>query len=241
VPATLRHRIRDTIDAEAIKEIHAVLDEVESLPECRVLVLEGGGDGVFCTGLNLEKAAVDTLDDGGAAFFGLLRRFTTTPRAVVARVDGRVAGGGVGLAAASDFVYATERSAFSLPEALWGLLPCCVLPFLIRRTGFQEAYAMTFSTQPVDAPQALRFHLVDEVVADAEPAIRRLAYRLTKLDTSIIADMKRYFQTMWNLSNGMDEMERTAVAEFGRLMSSPDVRRRLTDYAAEKRFPWERA
>jgi len=237
VSATVRLRIRDVIDAETIKEINAAIDEAERSPECRVLVLEGG-DGVFCTGLNLDEAAATTSpEDGGADFFALLKRFTTTPRAVVARVDGKVAGGGVGLAAASDFVYATERSAFSLPEALWGLLPCCVLPFLIRRVGFQKAYGMTFSTQPVPAAEAWRFHLVDELAEDPEPAIRRLAYRLTKLDAPIIGDMKRYFQKMWILS---DEMERTAVGEFDRLMSTPEVRRRLADYATEKRFPWER-
>ncbi|MBO3744815.1 enoyl-CoA hydratase/isomerase family protein [Streptosporangiaceae bacterium NEAU-GS5] len=237
MPVTVRLRIRDVIDAGTIKDIHAAIDEAERSPDCRVLVLEGG-DGVFCTGLNLDEAATTAApEEGGAEFFALLKRFTTTPRAIVAKVDGKVAGGGVGLAAASDFVYATERSAFSLPEALWGLLPCCVLPFLIRRAGFQKAYAMTFSTQPVEAAEAWRFHLVDEVAGDAEPLIRRLAYRLTKLDVSIIGAMKRYFQDMWIMS---EEMERTAVGEFGRLMSSPEVRRRLTDYASEKRFPWER-
>ncbi|WP_181871456.1 enoyl-CoA hydratase-related protein [Sphaerisporangium album] len=232
----LRLKIRDTLDAGSIAEIHDALDEAEGEPDCRILILEGG-DGVFCTGLNLEGAAGQDASDGGAAFFGLLRRFTTTPRAVVAQVDGRAAGGGVGLAAASDFVYASERSAFSLPEALWGLLPCCVLPFLIRRAGFQKAYTMTFSTQPVPAVEAERFHLVDAVADDPRALVNRLAYRLTKLDESIIRDMKSYFREMWILS---DEVEATAVKEFGRLMSAPEVRRRLTDYAAEKRFPWER-
>ncbi|MFC4534173.1 enoyl-CoA hydratase-related protein [Sphaerisporangium dianthi] len=233
---TLRLKIRSTIDAAAIAEIHDALDEAEATRDCRILVIEGG-DGVFCTGLNLEGAAAEDASDGGAAFFALLKRFTTTPRAVVAQVDGRAAGGGVGLAAASDFVYASERSAFSLPEALWGLLPCCVLPFLIRRVGFQKAYTMTFSTQPVNAVDAERFHLVDAVADDPRALINRLAYRLTKLDVSIIGDMKGYFREMWILS---DEVEATAVKEFSRLMSTPQVRQRLADYATEKRFPWER-
>jgi polyketide biosynthesis enoyl-CoA hydratase PksH len=233
---TLRLTIRPTIDEAAIAEIHDALDAAEAAPACRILVLEGG-DGVFCTGLNLEGAAAQDASDGGAAFFGLLKRFTTTPRAIVAQVDGRAAGGGVGLAAASDFVSASERSDFSLPEALWGLLPCCVLPFLIRRTGFQKAYTMTFSTQPVSAAEAERFHLVDAVADDPRALLNRLAYRLAKLDESIIKDMKGYFREMWILS---DEVEATAVKEFSRLMSTPEVRRRLTDYATRKRFPWER-
>lgn len=235
--ATMRHRLgRPTVDDRVVKEIGAALDEAERVPGCRILLLEGG-DGVFCTGMDLEEAAGGDVADGGRAFYGLLRRFTETPVTVVARVDGRAAGGGVGLAAASDFVFASERSTFSLPEALWGLLPCCVLPFLIRRTGFQKAYAMTLSTQPVSAAEAAAFHLVDEVSDDPEALVRRLAYRLTKLDRAVVTDMKRYFRELWILS---DETERVAVKEFGRLMSSPEVHQRLVDYATEKRFPWER-
>jgi polyketide biosynthesis enoyl-CoA hydratase PksH len=239
---------QNSIDDAVIAEIHRALDEAERDPNCR-LVLLTGRDGVFSTGMDMAAAAGSAeqpgaaarvggaAEQGGAAFFGLLKRFSTLPRAVVSTVDGRVAGGGVGLVAASDFVYATEQSTFSLPEALWGLLPCCVLPFLIRRVGFQRAYTMTMSTQPVGAREAARSHLVDEVTDDPAALVRRLAYRLTKLDASVIADMKQYFRRLWILS---DEVERTAVDEFGRLMSSPAVRDRIADYAANQRFPWER-
>src|SRR5204863_9100504 len=125
-----------------------------------------------------RSEATSLADRGGAAFFGLLRRFTTVGRVIVSIVDGRVTGGGVGLVAASDLVYATERSSFGLPEALWGLLPCCVLPFLIRRVGYQPAYAMALSTQPVSAQEALRSHLVDAVADDPTALVRRLAARV---------------------------------------------------------------
>jgi polyketide biosynthesis enoyl-CoA hydratase PksH len=154
----------------------------------------------------------------------------------VSTVDGRVAGGGVGLAAASDFVYATGRSTFALPEALWGLLPCCVLPFLIRRVGFQKAYAMTLSTQPVSAAEAAGCHLVDHVADSPEDAVRRLAYRLSKLDGVVIGEAKRYLATLWEVSK---ETERTAVAELDRLMATPAVRGRLAEYATAGTFPWE--
>ena len=58
----------------------------------------------------------------------LLKRLTLTPKVVVACIDGKVIAGGVGIAAAADLVVATPRSEFSLSEALWGMLPCCVVP-----------------------------------------------------------------------------------------------------------------
>ncbi len=226
---------RNSLDTAALGELHRALDAAERDPACR-LVLLTGRDGVFCTGMDLAAAANGPSVDGGQAFFDLLRRFTTTPLVVVSTVDGQVAGGGVGLAAASDLVYATGRSTFALPEALWGLLPCCVLPFLVRRVGFQKAYAMTLSTQPVGAVEAAGCALVDEVSEGLDEPVRRLAYRLDKLDVTAIGEAKRYFGRLWGISA---DIERTAVAELGRLMAAPAVRHRLAEYASTGRYPWE--
>ncbi|WP_329213084.1 enoyl-CoA hydratase-related protein [Streptomyces sp. NBC_01485] len=232
---------QNSIDATMIRELHEALDQAEAATDCRVVVLQGG-DGVFCTGMDLLGAAAAGVPDqdgaarGGAEFLELLKRFTTTPRVVVAKVDGRVAGGGVGLAAAADFVFATPASTFSLPEALWGLLPCCVTPFLIRRVGFQKAYAMSLSTQPVTADQAVLCSLADQMADDLGPAIRKLTFRASKLSGPTIGDLKRYFAKMWILSA---EQEQTAVDEFARLMSSAGVGRRIADFAERQRFPWE--
>ncbi|WP_155372897.1 enoyl-CoA hydratase-related protein [Catellatospora vulcania] len=235
-----RPEAENSIDDTMVRELGEALDEAEADAACRVVVIEGG-DGVFSTGMDLVGAADGMVDHdratrGGAAFFGLLKRLTTIPRVVVAKVDGRVAGGGVGLAAASDFVFATPRSTFSLPEALWGLLPCCVAPFLIRRVGFQKAYAMSLSTQPVSALQAEACSLADQVSGDLDPVVRRLTFRSSKLQESTIADLKRYYARMWIMSA---ETEQAAVGELARLMSSGDVKGRLSDFARRQRFPWE--
>ncbi|NEC18255.1 enoyl-CoA hydratase-related protein [Streptomyces parvus] len=233
----------NSINGELIEDLHAALDLAEADPALRLVVLEGAGP-VFCSGMDFADAARDgaagggrTLPtEGGRAFYGLLKRFTALPRIVVSVVDGRVTGGGVGLVAASDFVYASEHSSFALPEALWGLLPCCVTPFLIRRIGFQPAYAMTLSTLPVTAARAAELRLVDEVTDGAERALRRLASRITKIDASVIADGKRYFARM---GTSPEELEEVAVTEFARLMSSPAVHDRIAGFATERRMPWE--
>jgi 3-carboxymethyl-3-hydroxy-acyl-[acp] dehydratase len=235
-PETVRVTLsRPTIDAALIGELHEALDRAERTPDCRMVVLQGG-DGTFCTGMDFTEALGDG-DPDGTEFFGLLRRFTMVPRVVVSIVDGQVAAGGVGLVAASDLVYASGRSTFALPEALWGLLPCAVLPFLIRRVGFQKAYAMTLSTLPVSAADATGCHLVDAVADEPSVPLRRLAYRLAKLDGSTVGDVKRYAGRLWPVP---DEVGRLAVEEFARLVGSPAVQRRMADFATHRRMPWER-
>jgi polyketide biosynthesis enoyl-CoA hydratase PksH len=232
---------QNSINDVLLSELHAVLDRAERSAGLRIVALEGAGP-VFCSGMDFvaSSSSIHGRDGlaarGGAAFFDLLRRFTTSARVIVACVDGRVIGGGVGLVAACDFVYATERSSFGLPEALWGLLPCCVLPFLIRRVGFQPAYAMTLSTLPVSARQAERISLVDEVVDDARPSLRRLGARLTKIDDVTIADGKRYFE---RVGFSVAQLEDPAIGEFSRLMASPVIQTRIANFASHRQMPWE--
>jgi polyketide biosynthesis enoyl-CoA hydratase PksH len=238
-----RPDLNNSLSTAVLADLRRGLDQAERTPGCRLVVIEGSG-GTFCTGMDFGEAAAPDGDAaesarrGGEEFLALLTRITTIGCAVIAKVDGRVVGGGVGIAAASDLVYATPRSSFSLPEALWGLLPCCVLPFLIRRTGFQPAAAMALSTLPVTAEQALRTHLVDEVADDPEAPVRRVRQRLSKIDPATIADLKRYLRGQWFLSA---DMQAAAVTEFTRLMSSQAVQGRITDFATRQVFPWENA
>ena len=169
-------------------------------------------------------------------YMALLKRLAASPKVIVSKVDGRVVAGGVGIAAASDLVIASGRAEFSLSEALWGILPCCVLPFLIRRVGFQKAYAMTLTTRPVSAAEAAAMHLVDELTETPDEAIRRLLLRLGLLEDETILELKRYFQKMWILS---PEMERVAVAEISRLVAKPRVKQGIANFVATGRFPWE--
>lgn len=236
-----RPEARNSIGTVMVSELHAALDQAQADPATRVVVLRGSG-GYFCTGMDLAEAAAQGVPDLAAAtrsgeeFLGLLKRLTTVPRIVIAAIDGQAVGGGVGLVAASDFAFATPAATFSLPEALWGLLPCCVAPFLIRRVGFQTAYAMSLGTQPVTADEALARCLVDGVAGQLGPVVGRLAFRARKLPEQSVGDLKRYFRRMWFLT---EEMERAAVGEFARLMSSDALGERLTAFARDQRFPWE--
>lgn len=229
---------QNTIDSELLAELRVALNAAGADPACRMVVVRGAR-GVFCAGLDFEDAlgASGPDDDGAAAFFDLLRYLTMFPRVVVALVEGRVAGGGVGLAAACDLVVANPASTFSLPEAMWGLLPCSVLPFLIRRAGFQKAYAMTLTTMPVGAAEAAACGLVDFVADDPDKVARRLAYRVGKVDLDVVADAKRYAAAFAPIDDGD---RGRAVAEFSRLVTTPRVRRNMAEYVEHRRMPWER-
>jgi len=229
---------RNALDDTMLGELHAALDAAEGCPDCRLLVLRGAG-GVFCTGMDLEDAAHEIGQPAtarGASFFRLLRRFTTSSRVVVAIVDGRADGGGVGLAAACDFVFASERARFALPEALWGLVPSSVLPFLVRRAP-RLGYSMMLSTLPVEARAAERAGLVDAVADDPEPLLHRLASRVTRLAPETIAAAKHSFARLAPIG---DDIEAAALRDLDEQLGSPLVQRAIARFTGSRwSLPWE--
>lgn len=230
----------NSINSTLIRELHGALDLAEAIPDCRTLVLEGL-PGVFCTGLDLQEAAMADVSATETVriseYMRLLQRFTASSRIVICRVDGRVTAGGVGLVAACDITVATERSEFSLSEALWGLLPCCVMPFLLRRVGYQKAYFLTLTTRTITASEAYAIHLVDELTNNLDDALRKLCLRLNLLDDRVILDLKRYFQGLAGIT---PDMEQTAIREIARLAGQPYVQQNIRNFIQHGLFPWEK-
>ncbi len=231
-----RPEAQNSITPAMLTELSAALEAAASDTECRLIVLDAAGP-AFCVGMDVGSAADSRPDEvGGAAFYSLLHRLSTHPKVVVAAVAGRVVGGGVGLAAACDYVWATPDSSFALPEMLWGLLPCCVLPFVILRSGVQFARSMTLSTLPVDADLAWQRGLVDQVLPGFDAPLRALSYRLSKVDPRTVRAGKEYLRKLWVLD---DRTEQLVISEFAAMMSSDVVAERMGDFAATRRAPWE--
>ncbi len=230
-----RPQERNSLNARLMQELFQALKEAEEDVNNRIIILKGQA-GVFCTGMDLKAAVQDEMPLESDAYMTLLRRLAMIPRVVIACVEGTVMAGGVGLVAASDIVLATSDSQFSLSEALWGLLPCCVAPYLIRRIGFQAAYRLTLTTQTITAEEAHRLQLVDVLTNTPDEEIRKQCLRLKRLDPHTVEDLKQYFRKMWLIN---ETMEATAIQEITRLTQLPRVQQNLANYVQKQQFPWE--
>lgn len=234
---------KNTLTQAFLRELSQALDDAEKNDQCRLIILEGTG-GFFCTGMDFNEAVsqygsacADTKQDAfSSVYMDTLRRMSLMNKIVVSKVEGQVMAGGVGIVAASDLVFATPGSAFTLSEALWGLLPCCVTPYLIRRVGFQTAYRMTLTTMSVSAQEAHRTGLVDEISESPDDTIRKMLLRLKRIESSTIKEMKQYFRKMWIVN---EDMESAAVAEISKLVCDQTVQRNLKNFVENKKLPWE--
>ncbi|MCB0209725.1 MAG: enoyl-CoA hydratase/isomerase family protein [Anaerolineae bacterium] len=229
---------RNSLSQALMEGLQRGLTEAEADPDCRLVVLTGRQN-FFCTGMDFEEAtrgAAMTDMGEGQQYMSLLKRFASSPKIIISKIEGTVLAGGMGLVAASDLVVATPASRFGLPEALWGLLPANVMPFLIRRVGFQAAYRLTLTTETITAEEAARIGLVDTLSDRPDDDIRRYLLRLGRLDEQTIREAKAYFQKMWFLT---EEMEQTAIAELNRLVRTERVQQNIKNYVEYQKFPWE--
>jgi enoyl-CoA hydratase/carnithine racemase len=147
-----------------------------------VVALVGADEMTFCTGLALAGAddlRVDTRD-----FSALLAELIDAPKPTLAVVDGRAIGGGLGLAAACDWVIASERATFGLPELLWGLIPAMIWPLVTSRITEGTARRWAIENHARSATEAQAAGLVDEVApaGHESAALRRAGRMLARLD-----------------------------------------------------------
>lgn len=165
---------RNAMSDAMVAGLHDAITLAGSRADTRALVIRGAG-GTFCAGGDFSRfrelmacAAPAEGPDPIAVFnrgFGaMLERLHTCPVATIAVVEGAAMGGGVGLAAACDFVLASATAQFGTPEVTLGLPPAQIAPFVASRLGHAAALRLMLTGRRITAAQALACGLADEVL-----------------------------------------------------------------------------
>ncbi|MEV0442349.1 enoyl-CoA hydratase/isomerase [Streptomyces spectabilis] len=232
----------NAINATLVRELDDVFTRAARAEHTTVVVLEGLPE-VFCFGADFgvisdaARSGRDTSFDP-EPMFELFRRMAYADVLTVAHVRGKANAGGVGLVAACDVVIADESATFSLSELLFGLIPAVVLPYLIRRTGFQRAHYLAATTQTIDARQAHEWGLVDALGTPSEALLKRHLQRLGRLSKKGVARYKAYLRELSPLTEHTKDV---ALATNRQVFGDPDNVRAIRRYAEEGVFPWETA
>jgi len=168
-----RPDVRNAFNDEVIAEIKNAFLAVASNDAVRCVVLAAEGP-AFCAGadLNWMRRMADYTRDENLADAGelaaMLRAIYACPQPTVARVQGDVYAGGVGLVAACDMAVSVDTAHFCLSEVKIGLIPATVSPYVIRAMGARAAHRYFLTAERFNAAEAHRVGLVHAVVtADA--------------------------------------------------------------------------
>jgi polyketide biosynthesis enoyl-CoA hydratase PksH len=233
-----RPKANNSINSQLIQELLSALQAAEADETVKVIILEGLPD-VFCTGMDFQEV-VDGKDVDPKAsshdYYNILKQMSQSSKVIVSLVRGKVQAGGVGLVAVSDLVIADETVTFVLSELLFGLLPACVLPFLIRRIGFQKAYRLALTTQEISAAEAYNLGLIDEYGSNPNKLISQYVKRLQYLPSSGVRDLKSYVNQLWIIQAETQEL---AVNKISSLLVDPTVQAKIKRFNNEGIFPWQ--
>lgn len=231
---TARVTLPARLDPPSVVALAAALDDAMSSP-ARVVVLTGASADVFCHGL-----AIDAADDGAAAteaFAALFARLHASPKPLLAAIDGEAIGGGLGLACACDWVVASERSTFALPELLWGLVPAIIWPVVTDRMAPHVARQWTIAAHSRGAAEARAAGVVDDLVhgTSIDAAVGRAVRMLCRLEPEALCRLRAWAR----VSRAMPLADATATGAriTAAMMTTPRVQARWRAFT-DGEAPW---
>lgn len=163
----------NAINEDLIQELNLALNAVEQDKNCHVLVLAGSGKN-FCAGADLnwmQKTAGFSAEqnrEDALVLARMLQRLASLSKPTIAKIQGKVFGGGLGLIACCDFAICENDSQFCFSEVKLGLSAATISPFVLRKMGYANTVTTFLSAELFDAQEAKRMNLVSQVVSDSE-------------------------------------------------------------------------
>lgn len=223
-----RPKALNALNAETIAELDSLFDAIAADKKVRVVILTGAGDKAFVAGADIsELAKMDSFSAKEFAQAGhyMMAKIADLPVPVIAAVNGFALGGGCELSLACDFVYASEKASFGLPEETLGLIPGFGgTQRLSRRVGPAMAMELILTARRISADEALKIGLVNKVLPAEEllDAAKKTAALIASMGPAAVSLAKAAVHrgVEVDLVSGC-YMEREA---FGLCFASPDAK-----------------
>ncbi|CAM2834909.1 enoyl-CoA hydratase family protein [Prescottella defluvii] len=233
---------RNAISSRLVGELLQGLADAAADDGVRAVVLTHTG-GTFCAGADLSEASgaadadpAELAAERTRQMVGLLRAIVELPKPVIARVDGHVRAGGMGLVGACDIVVAGPDSTFALTEARLGLAASIISLTVIPRLTARAAGRYFLTGEKFGPHEAEAIGLVSEAVQDAEDTVRELVATLWKCSPQGLAESKKL--TTMRMLEDFDRYGDVLAAQSAALFGSADAVEGITAFMQKRRPSW---
>lgn len=232
---TFFHPAQNSMPSALLQRLAATILEVGEEERTKVIVLKSGGERTFCAGASFEELASIETEEQGLTFFSgfanVINACRQSSAIVIGRVQGKAVGGGVGLAAATDYCLATQHAAVRLSELLIGIGPFVVGPAIERKIGVAAFSQMTLSAPSFySATWAKEKGLYAEVYESIEAlddAVATLARQLASYNPDALRQLKKVF---WEGTEHWSTLLYERAAMSGRLVLSEQTRAAIAKF-----------
>jgi methylglutaconyl-CoA hydratase len=212
-PYTLLHELTQTIET------------VGHNPEVVVVVLKSQGTAAFCAGASFDELVAVTNETEGKAFFSgfahLINAMRKCPKIIVGRVQGKTVGGGVGIAAACDYVLASQEANIKLSELAIGIGPFVIEPAVSRKIGQTALVELSLAAgewkSAAWAKEKGLYANTFESIEKLDEAMSQLTRQLILYNPEALVEMKK---VLWEGTSHWDTLLLERAAITGKLVLS---------------------
>lgn len=236
---------KNALSNEVIAQLREGIAKAKVDPLVRVVVLRGAGDDAFCAGGDLAQMNDQTVDQfeshmGRSQLALLFRDMWELGKPTIARVPGYALAGGFGLAAACDFIVASDKAVFGVPEVAVGLWPYMITLPLLHWLAPKQVLDLMLTGRRIAAQEASSMGFVSRLVSPAEldGAVTELADKLCAAAPQSVALGRTAFYAAVN--HDLDSRVRMLQAHLTVSLTMPDAREGLAAFAEKRKPEWKR-
>ena len=233
------HPEQNSLPGTILAQLANTISEVGNMSEVKVIILKSGGDRTFCAGASFQELiAIDDAATGKVFFSGfanVINAMRKCPKFIIGRIQGKTVGGGVGIAASTDYCMATQFASIKLSELNVGIGPFVVSPAIERKMGVSALSQIAIDANTFyDANWAREKGLYAQVFESIEAmdeAVQKFAEHLCTYNPEAMLEMKKVF---WGGTDNWDELLAERAAISGRLVLSDFTKEKLQKLKFDK-------
>ena len=229
------HPTHNSLPAYLLDELVQAIDQASDDDAVKVVVLRSFGERSFCAGASFQELIAIENEAQGLTFFSGFARVINAMRRckklIIARVQGKAVGGGVGIIAAADYALAIETAAVKLSELTIGIGPFVIAPAVSRKIGVAGLSALSIDAQGFrSARWAESKGLYTQVFDSVKSMDNSLADLCKDLSQYNIEAMRNIKAVLWEGTEHWDDLLIERAAMSGRLVLSPETKSQLAPY-----------
>ena len=219
------HPQSNSMPSSQLKNLVEEINNLSQNDEVKVIVLKSGGEKAFCAGASFDELiSIKDFETGKTFFSGfanVINAMRKSPKLIIARIHGKAVGGGVGIACAADYTFATESASVKLSELAVGIGPFVIGPVVERKIGTssfaQLAINATEFYSAEWAQEKSMYQDVYETPEEMDAEINLLAEKLAKSNPDAMTKLKEVF---WKGTDDWDQLLTERAAVSGQLVLS---------------------
>jgi methylglutaconyl-CoA hydratase len=229
------HPASNSFPSVLLDRLTKELNQFSENNEVSVIVLQSEGNRTFCAGASFDELiAISNLEEGKAFFSGfanVINAMRSCSKLIIGRIQGKAVGGGVGLAAACDYVFATEFASIKLSEFTIGIGPFVIAPAVERKIGVSGLAELTLAASDWQTAYWARdkglYARVFENTEELDQEIAVFANKLASYNPEALAQMKK---VLWEGTDHWGELLAERAEISGKLVLSDFTKKALEKF-----------